>query len=348
MWIERPAAVLAGARGAAAVERESSSFHRRSVTAAVVDRGDLHVAVEVMSVRVEIVDPNVRKVDVPVEVRQVVLECPTLDFTLRPIGSAVGIGVASIALVEPFLVFAFKLVVEGDVVDAIAAFKQPIDLVQVRLEDLRVVLQFPRFCEPGVELLMPLVLTWIVLAWIVIVLPSVCLQQALAAVGQEHRDIPLPGHSSGIDEAQFAQVPELAVARVQRPIVAVAEVVGGDDSEGADGCQRTTLRASQCVLAVAIEYSLAFGSAGKVELAQEHVSRIGAVALTHVAVTRILVALSGIVNASRIMLEHGRDLARRNLPRVAACDRSWRLHSNNRQHLHHLAVILVGPLLGPL
>jgi len=160
------------------------------------------------------------------------------------------------------------------VLDAIAAFEKPIDLVQVRLEDLRVVLQLPRFHEPGVELLMPLVVTWIVLAWIVIVLPSVCLQQALAAVGQEHRDIPLPGHSSGIDEAQFAQVPELAVARVQRPIVAVAEVLGWDNSEGADGRQRATLRAAQCVLAIAVEDAFALGSPRQVEFAQEHVAGV--------------------------------------------------------------------------
>src|SRR5437867_5097339 len=153
MWIERPAP-LTSPRSSSAVTRESRSFHCRSVSAAVVNGGHLHVPVEVVPVRVEKVDPNVRKVDVPIEVRQVVLERPALDFTLRPIGSAVGIRVAAIALVEPLLVLAFELVVEGDVLDAIAAFKKPVDLVQVRLEDLRVVLQLPRFHEPGVELLM--------------------------------------------------------------------------------------------------------------------------------------------------------------------------------------------------
>jgi hypothetical protein len=214
------------------------------VIAAVVNRGDLHVAVEVVSVGVEIVDPNVRKVDVPVEVREVVFERPSFDLTLRPVGSAIGIRVAAIALVEPLLILAFELVVECDVVDAIAALKKAIDLAQVRLEDLRVVLQLPRFHEPGVELLMPLVVTWIVLARIVIVLPPVRLQQALAAVGQEHRDVPLPGHPSGVDEAQFAEVSQFAVPRVQGPIVAIAEVLGWNHSEGADGRQRAALRAS--------------------------------------------------------------------------------------------------------
>src|SRR5262249_27023793 len=105
--------------------------------------------------------------------------------------------------------------------------------------------------------------------------------------------------------------------------------------------------APQRVLAVAIEHALPLRSAGQVELAQEHVSRIGAVALTVVAVTRILVALSGIVSVTRIMLEHGHSLLRKT-PCVAGCDRSWPPGANNRHHLHHLAVILVGPLLGPL
>ena len=74
-----------------------------------MNRGDLHVAVKVMSVKVEIVDPNVRKVDVPVEVRQVVFERPALDFTLRPVRPAISIRVASIALVQPLLVLAFEL-----------------------------------------------------------------------------------------------------------------------------------------------------------------------------------------------------------------------------------------------
>src|SRR5256885_4776834 len=111
MWIERPPA-LTGAGRATAITRESSSFHCCSVSAAVVNRGHLHVAVEVVSVRVEEVDPNVWKMHVSIEVREVVFERPALDFTLRSIGSAVSIRVASIALVEPLLVAPFELVIE--------------------------------------------------------------------------------------------------------------------------------------------------------------------------------------------------------------------------------------------
>jgi hypothetical protein len=237
------------------------------VTAAVVNRGDLHIAVEVVSVQVEIVDPNVRKVDVAIEVRKIVFERPAFDFTLRPIGSAVGLRVAAIALVEPFLILAFELVIEDDVFDATVAFKNAIDLVQVRLEDLGVVLEFTRLDEACVELLTLVAFARIVLARIVIALSPMRLQQTLAAVRQEHRDVPLPGHPSGVDEAQFAEVPELGIPRVQRPIVAVAEVLGGDNSEGADGRQGATLRAAQRVLPVAVEHAFALGSSGQVELA---------------------------------------------------------------------------------
>ena len=75
------------------------------MSAAVVNRCYLHVAVEVVSVRVEKVNPNVRKVHVSIEVREVVFDRPALDFTRGPVRSAVGIG--TIALVEPLLVLAF-------------------------------------------------------------------------------------------------------------------------------------------------------------------------------------------------------------------------------------------------
>jgi hypothetical protein len=273
-----------------------------------MNRGDLHVAVQVLSVRVEEVDPNVGKMDVSVEVRKVMLERPAFNFTLRPVGSAVGIRIAAIALVEPLLVLAFQLVIEGDALDTTVALQKAIDLVQVRLEHLRIVLELARFDQTCIELLMPFVLTWIVLARIVVAVASMRLQEALTSVGQEHRHVPVTRHPSRVDEAQFAEVAELGIPRVQGPIVAVAEVLGWDNTEGADGRQSATLRTAQRVLTVAVEYALTLGSAGKVKLAQEDVSRIGAVALTRVAVTRILAALSGIFKGSRIMLEHGRAL----------------------------------------
>ena len=99
------------------------------MTAAVVDRSDLDVAVKVVSVQVEVVDPNVGKMDVSIEVRQVVFVRPAFDFTLCPVRSAIGIRVAAIALVEPFLILAFKLVIEGDAFNPSVAIKKAIDLV---------------------------------------------------------------------------------------------------------------------------------------------------------------------------------------------------------------------------
>ena len=125
----------------------------------------------------------------------------------------------------------------------------------------------PTSSGPSIVEHFPLVVTWIVLAGIVIAFPSVCLQQTLAAVGEEHCHVPLTRHPSRVDEAQFPEVAELGVPRVQGPIVAVAEVLGWDNTERADGRQSATLRTAQRVLTVAVEYALALGSAGKVELA---------------------------------------------------------------------------------
>ncbi len=70
-------------------------------------------------------------------------------------------------------------------------------------------------------------------------------------------------------EAVYAAIPEgidILVPRVQGPIVPVAEVLGWDNSERADGCQGATLRPAQRVFAIAVEYAFSLRSPGQVEL----------------------------------------------------------------------------------
>src|SRR4051794_23664026 len=74
-------------------------------------------------------------------------------------------------------------------------------------------------------------------------------------------------------------MPEFGVAQVQRPIVAVAKVLAWDNSERADRGKRAALRTTQRVLAMSSNTRLRSGPR-QVELAQEHVSRVGTVALT--------------------------------------------------------------------
>ena len=324
------------------------SLDCRSVGAAVVNRGHFHVAVEMVSVGVEEVDPNIRKMDVPVEVRQVVFEGPSLDFTLRPVGSAVSICVASIALVEPLLVLPFELVIEGDVLHASVAFKKTLDLVQVRLEDLRVMLQLARLHETFVELLTWMVVTRIVLARIVIVFASVRLQQALAALGQEHRHVAPPGHPSGVDEAQFAEVSEFAVPQVQGPIVAVAEVLGWDNSEGTDGRQRATLRTRNVYSRSPSNTRSRSRPRGRSSSRRNTSLGSERSRSRDVAVPRILVALPRIFSGSRIMVEHGRTLAFvETLPHIAACDHFLAAGFQQPPTFASLSCDFGGPTFGP-
>ena len=232
--------------------------------------------------------------------------------------------------------------------DAIAALEKAIDLVQVRLEDLRVVLQFARLDEPGVELLTPLVVTRIVLARIAIAFPPMSLQQALAAVGQEHRHVPLTRHPSGVDEAQFAEVAELGVPRVQRPIVAVAEVLGGT-TRNAPTVARVRLSEPRNVYSRSPSKTRSrSGPRGRSSSRRKTSRGSRTVALTHVAVTRIPPRALGDCQRFEDHVRAWRTLPRKTLPCVAVSDRCWRLDSSNRHHLHHLAAILAGPLLGAL
>jgi len=269
-----------------------------------VDRGDLHVAVIMMPVEAQVLDAQVGKAHVVVEVGQVVFERPPSDFFGRAIGSAVGIRDAAIALVEPLLVLTFELVVQQDVLDSGVAFEEALDLVEVRLEDVRVVLQLARLHQPRVELLAAILVTWIVVARVMVALTPMRLQQAVAAVREEHRDVAPAVHPNGVDEPLVAEVPQLAVTRVERAIVAVAEVVAWDHAEGADRRQRAALRTAQRVLALAVEHTLTLVATRKLELAEEHITRVP-MALTPVAVARIFGALPRVVSPARVLTEHG-------------------------------------------
>jgi hypothetical protein len=75
-------------------------------------------------------------------------------------------------------------------------------------------------------------------------------------------------------------MPELALSRIERQIECVAEVVGRDDAEGADGGQRARLGAPERVIMVAEMDVLAIHSARKVDAFHEHVARIQTLPLT--------------------------------------------------------------------
>ena len=82
-----------------------------------------HLDVAVFQPVIDLVlDAQVGKVDLVLEVREVMFERPLTDFVGRPIGVAVVVVTVPITLVEPLLVLTLELVVEDDAFDARAAW----------------------------------------------------------------------------------------------------------------------------------------------------------------------------------------------------------------------------------
>ncbi len=78
--------------------------------------------------------------------------------------------------------------------------------------------------------------------------------------------------ADGLDEASLAQAPQLAVARVERLVEGVAQVVGPDDAEGADRGQRAALGAAEHVGAVAYTDVLTFTPVRQTDVVRERLA----------------------------------------------------------------------------
>ena len=77
-------------------------------------------------------------------------------------------------------------------------------------------------------------------------------------------------------------MPQIAPVRVERTVLAVAEIAGGHDAEGADGGERANLRAAQPHVAVSRPDALAFRAARQLEVAREHIARIEPLAFARI------------------------------------------------------------------
>src|SRR5690606_30272855 len=72
--------------------------------------------------------------------------------------------------------------------------------------------------------------------------PAVALEHVASSLGQHDESAIVAAGRNGIDEAGVLEVAQIAFVRVERTVVAVAEIAGGDDAEGADGSQGADLR----------------------------------------------------------------------------------------------------------
>jgi hypothetical protein len=180
---------------------------------------------------------------------------------------------------------ALELVVQNDTADIRALFAERLRSSQIGAIDLRVVRQFLRLSHAAVELLARLT--------------RVTTLNALGAV-----------RALGRAAIRFEQVASAFAEDDERPVfteprngsyqpppcggsgghcdwvrAACRGRRGGrrrDDAEGADGGQRSALRAAQCVLDTSELDALALQTARQIDLAREHVARIDGLTISAV------------------------------------------------------------------
>jgi hypothetical protein len=260
----------------------------------IVDRRHLDILVLPPPIGPFVFDPEVREVDVVIEVREVVVVGPFLDLVRLAIGPAIRIVAVPISLVQPLLVLTLELVVEDDAIDARPAVSEALGFTEVRAIDLGVVFHLSRLLETRVERL---------LMFAPMVLRDVTpgrLQHVPTLLCQDDGHVPVALQSLGSDEPVLAEVSEVARPRIRRPLVVVAKVACRHDPKRADGRERAGFRSPQRVLTVSgIVDDLSVRSARQVEVPHEHVPRIAAqVSITRVAVAldlRLIAAISRIV-----------------------------------------------------
>jgi hypothetical protein len=116
-----------------------------------VRRHDLDVERVIASIDV-VLDAHVRELHVPLVVaRQVVLSRPVLDLQWIAIGSPIAVVTIAIALLQELLRLAFQVVLEDDAVDVRAFVAEAIGFLRVGTREFRVMLQFARLRDAGIE-----------------------------------------------------------------------------------------------------------------------------------------------------------------------------------------------------
>jgi hypothetical protein len=244
------------------------------VAASIVLSRDLHIQMVFAAVGVPVLDLTVRELHVPIPVRQVVLMGPLLDFARVAIRPSVGVRPAAIALVQPLLVLALQLLLQAHALKLHSLCLELCGITFIRAIDLTVVFELPLARDARMERLPA-----------VVVAIAIRFKHVPAAVGQDDRLLSIAGDADGLDQTLFAEVPEVSVARIARPIVTVAEVAGGHDTKRADSSQRPALRAAERVFAVTrIADDFTVVPARQIQTASEHLAWV-TISVTRVALS---------------------------------------------------------------
>jgi hypothetical protein len=196
------------------------------MVASVVLGRHLDIQMVFATVDVPIFDLAVRELHVPVPVRQVVFVSPLLNLACVAVRPSGGVRPVPIALVQPLLVFNFQLVLQAHAFNLHSSCLEASGVTLVRAVDLAVVFEFAFPLESRVEGLSTVPFR-----------VAVGFQQVSAAVRQDYGVIAIARDADGLDEALFSEVPQVAIARIGRPIVTVPKVAGRDDTKRSNRCE---------------------------------------------------------------------------------------------------------------
>jgi hypothetical protein len=180
------------------------------------------------AIRFLVLNPEIREMDLVIEVREVVLERPVTNLVIAAIGVPVVIRTVAIPLVQPRLVLPLELVVEKHALNPRAAVSEARCCLVVGAIDLKVVFQLALAFNAVPERLA-----------VSVVAVAMVFEKAAAFLRQ--RDGALTGarHTNRFDQPLFAEMPQIAGARIGRSIVVVSEVTTRDHPKRSDSCERS-------------------------------------------------------------------------------------------------------------
>ena len=100
-----------------------------------------------------VLDAIVREVDLPIEVRQVVLVRPLADFVLVAVRTAVAVGASAVVLLQELLILALQVLLEDDApnLGPVVLVPEPCLLLPVGRIEIRVVVNFAVAAHARVE-----------------------------------------------------------------------------------------------------------------------------------------------------------------------------------------------------
>ena len=169
-----------------------------------------------------VLDTDVGEVDLLVEVRQVAIVRPVLDFGAVAIRPSVGIVAVLVTLVQPSLIVALELVIERNTMDPVAALLETLRLAQVRAKHLAVVFHLAWLLQLRVEGLLA-VLAGIMVV-IVRVVAAMRFEEAAPIFRENDGDVTMTVDAFHPNQSLFPKMSQVACARVGWPSVVIAEV----------------------------------------------------------------------------------------------------------------------------